>query len=537
MRTAILAAVLVATFGAHGLADDLLPADRPIPEVIDRLIDLKLKADKVTAAPPADDATFVRRLYLDLAGRIPTPPEAREYLDSKDPQKRTKLIEELAASPEFIRHNATEFDFALRNDNPDGGSVRNYLLAALKENRPWDQMFRDLMGVSETPHVSKPEQFIVKRLKDRDVLARDISSVFFGLNISCVQCHRHPYIETLTQDYFFGMREFFVSSYEYQGTLLDRKFVKPGEFKAKNGKMHPVKMMFLDGKAIERPVEPAEDLAKAIQEESKTIEKMTKDKSKELPPQPTFRARAKLVDIALDSENRNRFARALVNRLWHRFYGHGLVMRIDQMHANNAPSHPELLAWLARDFIDHKYDIKRLIVGLVSSNAYARSSQWKGDSSPAAELFAVASIRPLTPGQWGASFNLANNPSRIGRSMSFEAREKAVVELEAAGKGAESFIEYPRDDSPISINESMRLSNDAGLQKSIGAQLVPMLKKSKDRKSQIEEAAWIVLTRPATVAELELFDSYLERRKDRPDAGLQQMIWALINSPEFRFNH
>jgi len=121
--------------------------------------------------------------------------------------------------------------------------------------------------------------------------------------------------------------------------------------------------------------------------------------------------------------------------------------------------------------------------------------------------------------------------------MSFEAREKAVVELEAAGKGAESFIEYPRDDSPISINESMRLSNDAGLQKSIGAQLVPMLKKSKDRKSQIEEAAWIVLTRPATVAELELFDSYLERRKDRPDAGLQQMIWALINSPEFRFNH
>jgi len=507
-------------------------------EAIDHYIDAKLKKAKIVPAPSAEDATLVRRLYLDLAGRIPTVAEAQAYIDSKDPQKRRKLIDELAASSEFIRHNATEFDVFLRNENPDGGSVRSYLLAAFQENRPWDQMFRDLIGASTTTDNTKPEQYVLKRLKDRDVLARDVSSVFFGLNISCAQCHRHPYIKSLTQDYFYGMREFFAASYDFQGSLLDRKYVKPGEFKAKNGKMTSVSLMFLDGKQVERPKEESTiaDLTKAIQDESKLIEKLVKEKSKELPAQPTFLARTKLAEIGLSTENRDRFAKAMVNRLWYRFYGHGLVMRVDQLHANNEPSHPELLDWLARDFIAHKYDIKRLVVGLVSSNAYARASQWNGSSPPPPDHFAVATIRPLTPGQWGASFHLVTNPSLFGSDTSAAGREKVATALESAGKGAESFIDYPRDDSPISASESMRLSNDAGIQKSVAGRTSALLK-LKDRKAQITEAVWTVLSRSPTASEMELFDSYLERRKDRPEAGLQQMIWALVNSPEFRFNH
>ncbi len=526
----------VNTVGAR--ADELLPSNRSIGEAIDHYIDAKLKKAKIVPAPPADDATLVRRLFLDLAGRIPTAVEAQAFISSKDPQKQQKLINELALYPEFIRHNATEFDVFLRNENPDGGSVRPYLLAAFQENRPWDQMFRALIGAGEKAHPAKPEQYVLKRLKDRDVLARDVSSVFFGLNISCAQCHRHPYVNTLTQDYFYGMREFFASSYDFKGNLLDRKYVKPGEFKAKTGKMQPVSLMFLDGKQVQRPKDElaVADLTKAIQEESKLIEKLGKEKSKELPAQPTFRARAKLAEIGLSMENRDRFAKALVNRLWYRFYGHGLVMRVDQLHANNAPSHPELLDWLARDFIENKYDIKRLIVGLVSSNAYARTSQWNGKSPPTPDHFAVAAVRPLTPGQWGASFHIVANSALFGPDQSFAGREKAATALENAGKEAEKFIEYPRDESPISASESMRLSNDAGIQKSVAGR-TPALLKLKDRKSQISESVWTVLSRPPTDSEVELFDKYLERRKDRPEAGLQQMIWALVNSPEFRFNH
>ncbi|MFM8270734.1 MAG: DUF1549 domain-containing protein [Gemmata sp.] len=536
-RFALLLAVGVTANTTTGA--DLLPADRPVPDVIDHHVDLQLQKAKVAPAPQADDATFVRRLYLDLAGRIPTPAEAREYIDSTDPKKREKLVAELVASPEFIRHNANEFDAFLRNDNGDGGSVRPYLIAAFKENRSWDRMFRDLLGAAEAPHPAKPEQYVLRRLKDRDALTRDVSSVFFGLNISCAQCHNHPYIESLTQDYFFGMREFFAASYDFQGNLLDRRLVKPAEFKPKTGAARPAKLLFLNGQTVEREGEPAADLAKAIQEESKAIEQLGKAyaKDKVLPPQAKFRAREKLADLALKPENRDLFARAMVNRLWYRFYGYGLVMRVDQMHANNPASHPELLDWLTRDFVAHGYDLKRLIAGLVSAKAYARSSEWKGTPVPALELFAVASVRPLTPAQWATSFQLANNPAQIGRDKTFEAREKALIALETAAKPLENLIQYPRDDMPIPVTESMRLSNDLGLNKTIGAQLLPTLKKATDRKAQITEAVWAVLSRPQSADEYELFESYLERRKERPDAALQQLVWALLNSPEFRFNH
>ncbi|MBM3983690.1 MAG: DUF1549 domain-containing protein [Planctomycetes bacterium] len=536
-RLALLLAVGVTANAATGA--ELLPADRPVPNVIDHYVDRQLQTAKVAPAPQADDTTFARRLYLDLAGRIPTPAEVREYIDSTDPKKREKLVADLVASPEFIRHNANEFDAFLRNDNGDGGSVRPYLIAAFKENRSWDRMFRDLLGAGEAPHPAKPEQYVLRRLKDRDALTRDVSSVFFGLNISCAQCHNHPYLKSLTQDYFFGMREFFAASYDFQGNLLDRRFVKPAEFKPQAGAARPVKLMFLNGKTVEREGEPAADLAKAIQEESKAIEHLGKAyaKDKVLPPQAKFRAREKLADLALKPENRDLFARAMVNRLWFRFYGHGLVMRVDQMHANNPGSHPELLDWLTRDFVAHGYDLKRLLAGLVSAKAYARSSAWKGDPGPAPELFAVASVRPLTPAQWATSFQLANNPALIGRDKAFETREKALTVLENAAKPHESLIQYPRDDMPIPVNESMRLSNDPALNKTIGAQLLPTLKKATDRKAQITEAVWAVLSRPPAADEYELFESYLERRKDRPDAALQQLVWALINSPEFRFNH
>ena len=530
--------IMAATFSAPAKGDDLLPPNRPIPEVIDHYIDLKLKNEKIAPAPQADDATFVRRLYLDLAGRIPTTFEARQFIESTDPMKRTKLIGELVASPEFVRYNATEFDVMLRNDNPTGGSVRGYLLAAFKENRPWDQIFRELMGVSETADPTKPQQYLTNRLKDRDGLTRDVSSVFFGLNVTCAQCHRHPYVKTLTQDYYFGMREFFATSFEIQGHLFDRKYVKPSEFKSKSGTMAPVKMMFLNGKSAENDGEKVADLSKAADEESKAIEQLAKTfdiKKSNLPVKPKFISRVKLVEMALDAENRDRFARNMVNRLWYRFYGRGLVMRPDQVHVANPPSHPELLEWLTRDFLAHKYDLKHLIAGLVASNAYSRSSQWHDDSPPATDLFAVAPIRPLTPMQWGNSFYLVNNPSRIGQEKVYEQREKLVAGLE--NNGVSGYIEYPRDDMPIPASETLRLSNDSEFQKRIGGQMIPFLKKSKDRKEQIAESIWAVYSRPPIASEYDLFDSYLERRKDRPDLGLQQMLWTLLNSAEFRFNH
>jgi len=521
-------------------AQELLPPDRPVSEVIDHYVDAKLQQAKVKPAPPAADATLVRRLYLDLIGRIPTAVEARQLASQS--LDRSKLIESLVSSPAFARQNANEFDVLLRNRNTDASSLQPYLLEAFQENRPWDAIFRDLLGASEpakpgAPARARADDFVLKRLKDADALTRDVSSVFFGLNITCAQCHSHPEIKGLTQDYFFGMKAFFGYSYDFQGKLLERQYVKVADFKAKSGETRKVSMMFLSGTKVEMSNLPERELVGAIAEETKLIQEKAKEyaKTKEMPPAPKQSARKRLAEIALDETNREMFARSIVNRLWFRFYGHGLVMRVDQMHAENQPSHPELLNWLARDLIAHKYDLKRLITGLVGSRAYARSSEWKG-TPPAKELFAVAPTRPLTPAQWGMSYHIANQPDVFKPDDPVEVRQKKLADVEKGG-GTFPFVEQPFDDFQVGIDEPLRLSNDEGILKTMGSKLIPVLRKLPDTRRQIDEATWAVLSRPATPEEHKLFGEYLDQRKDRPDEGLRQVIWALFNSPEFRFNH
>jgi len=550
MKTVFLsmAVGLLLAFPLAMKAQSLLPPERPIGEVIDHYIDAKLAQAKVKPASPAADTTVVRRLHLDLIGRIPTAVEARQL--AGQPVDRSRLIEALVSSPAFTRHNANEFDVLLRNRNLDASSLQPYLLEAFQENRPWDAMFRDLLGASEParsdmpvkaepgkPVTAKADDFVLKRLKDGDALTRDVSSVFFGLNITCAQCHRHPEIKGLTQDYFFGMKAFFGYSYEFQGKLLERQYVKVADFNDKKGETRKVSLMFLSGTKVEMDNLPEKELVAAIAEETKLIQEKTKEyaKSKEVPPAPKRSARKRLAEIALDETNREMFARSIVNRLWFRFYGHGLVMRVDQMHAENQPSHPELLNWLARDLIAHKYDLKRLITGLVGCRAYARSSECRG-TPPAKELFAVAPTRPLTPAQWGMSYHIANQPDVFKSDDPVEVRQKKLADVEKGG-GTFPFVEQPFDDFQVGIDEPLKLSNDENILKAMGSKLIPVLRKLPDTRRQIDEATWAVLSRPATPEEYKLFGEYLDQRKNRPDEGLRQVIWVLFNSPEFRFNH
>ena len=533
----LLPPTLLLLIATAGVADaELQPPDRAVAAALDHYGNQALQAAKGAPAPPTADQALARRLYLDLAGRSPTAAEARAFVTSTDSRKREKLIEALLASPGFVRHSAAEFDDLLRNQNPEAPSLRPYLVTAFQQNRPWDRMFRELLGVNAD--IARPDQFVSKRLKDADALTRDVSSVFFGLNISCAQCHRHPDIKALTQDYYYGMKAFFAASYEFQGNLLEKRHVAPLTFKTKGGQVTNARLVFLNGKTIEPPAAAESDLNLAIQDEARQIAELAKDyaKNKQLPPTAEFSPRRELATLALSPENRELFARAIVNRLWHRFYGRGLVMRVDQMHAQNRASHPELLAWLTRDFIAHGYDLRRLTQGLVGSQAYARSSRWDLPEPPAPELFAVAAIRPLTARQWGMSLRLAADarPDPVDS----QAWDKRLLAAEAdVQKIFGKVIEPPRDDLQIGIGEALTLSNDAAILKLTGSEIVPTLVKIADRRQLIDQAVWTTLSRPATEQEHAMLGAYLEQRQDRLAAGVQQMVWALFNSPEFRFNH
>src|SRR5262249_3974427 len=147
-------------------------------------------------------------------GRIPTLAETTDYLKDADPARKTKLVDRLIASPGYVRHQAQEFLTLLKLPDvsrraPKGGALHEYLLTSFAENKPWDRMFRELMLPDETDAKTRGAgEFLKSRVRDLNRMTIDVSSIFFGVNVSCAQCHDHPHVPSWTQDHFYGMKSF-----------------------------------------------------------------------------------------------------------------------------------------------------------------------------------------------------------------------------------------------------------------------------------------------------------------------------------------
>lgn len=524
------------------IAADLLPPGRPVAEAVDHYIEQTLRQEGTQPAPMADDAALLRRLTLDLAGRIPTAAESRAYGASSDPRKIVKLVDRLMASPGFVRHQAAELDAMLMAG--ERGSLRAYLVRAVGENRPWDRIFRDLMLPDQADPAGKvAADYLRARIKDTDRLTAEVSSTFFGVNISCAQCHDHPLVDDWKQDHFYGMRAFFertvLNGKDKTAFLAERGF-GTSRFKTTEGVERPARMMFLTGRKAAEP-EAGRDANKEEQKQEKErLQKAQKDKTP--PPPPHFSARAKLVELALSPEDRDFFARAIVNRVWNRLFGRGLVMPLDQMHSANPPSHPELLAWLARDTVAHGYDLRRLIRGLVLSRAYARDSRWDNGEPPRPSLFAVAAVRPMSPMQLACSLRLATaDPATLPADLKPEEFDRKVEALAESARSMASTLGSSGGDGQIGVAEALLFSNSKKIDQELLAdgdgRLVARLLKVAAPDEQVELAVRNILGRDPDADERRALREYLQHRTDRPEEACRQLVWALLTSPEFRFNH
>lgn len=518
--------------------ESLLPENRPLEQAIDYYVAAGLKEANVVPARAADDAEFLRRLTLDLVGRIPTLAELHEYTGSSEPDKKVKAIDRLMASAGFPRHQAQEFAamFHMQEGRraPKSG-IYDYFLGSMTENRGWDRIFREMM----LPDDSDPKQkgagdFLKARVKELDRLTIDTSIAFFGVNVSCAQCHDHPHVPAWTQDHFYGLKSFFARSVESGSFIGEKDFGLVKYIPNKKAeKIAPV--MFLTGKTIDIPTaEPSKEEKKKDQDRFETAKK-----EKKAPAPPEVSLRAKLVETALEPDQRMFFSRAIVNRVYHRLLGYGLVMPLDQMHLENPASHPELLLWLARDMENHQYDLRRLIRGIVLSDTYARTSRWEGDQVPADKLFAVAVVRPLTPMQMGSSLKVATlNPDKIPTEPTeFEKRVEGIAK---GGDGLAVHFPQPGNNFQVGVHEAMLFANNAALAKTLlegSDSLVARLMRELELAKRAELAVQTVLSRQPNADEIQAIVAYLEMRNDRAEAGCQQVVWALLTSAEFRFNH
>ncbi len=519
-------------------ADELLPPDKPVEEAIDHYLDVRLAKDGVTAAAQANDANLLRRTMLDLVGRIPTAAEAKAFVASTDPGKRVALVDRLMASPAYVRQQTAELDAILMRGTNQ--SLKEYLATSLEKNVPWDQMFREMVVGQEGDAEQKGAiKFVRSRAKDTDKLTTDAGVLFFGVNVSCAKCHDHPLVPTWTQEHYFGMKSFFSRTYDV-GEFIGEKEYGIVNYKTVQGESKDSRLMFLTGEVLTEP-ESKEPDDNAKKEEKKKLEELKK--GKQAPPAATYSRRARLVEIGLKEGTQPYFARAIVNQLWNRLMGRGLVMPLDQMHDQNVPSHPELLVWLARDMQTHKYDLRRLIRGIAMSKAYSRTSEWDGSKErPSDELFAIAIVRPLTPWQYGTSLRVAvASPEFFPADLKEDEFDNRVKQMEGAGRNIAGSLEYPGDDFQVSVDEALLFSNSDKVKNELlrdGKEMLSTkLTETKERREAMDTAIWNIYSRPPADEELQALEQFLHKHEDQPAQAWKQAIWAMLTSGECRFNY
>lgn len=535
--------ILAGSASVQAEALKLLEPDRAPQAAIDHYLDQHLSSEQISPAEPAGDAAAVRRLTLDLAGRIPTRSEAQAYLESQADEKRGQLVDRLIDSPDFAYHLCNELEAMLLGGDVTDRDFREYLLWAIERNRPWSEMFRDMLLASEdNENTQGALAFLKRRIKDLDAATNDTSRLFFGVSINCAQCHDHPLVADWQQRHYFGMQSFLSRTYLTKKNTLAEKYSGTVKFRNTDGEELQAAFMFLTGDTVDAPADERTEEQKKADEED--IKRQMKDKDAPPPREPEFSPRRELVRLALEPENRHYLARAMVNRTWARLMGRGLVNPLDQMHTGNPPSHPELLEWLARDFMNHDYDLRRLIRGIVLSDAYLRSSVWTSAAErPGVDDFALALPRVLTPRQYALSLIIAtSNPEQYSDAvLGTDEWPSRREQLERQSEGLARELEWPGEHFQISVDEALLFSNGDKIQNEFlrdsRDRLLGYLKDLNDPRQQVQTAFQVIHTRPPSDTELESLVAYLEQRSERPVEGLRQVLWAMLTSPELRFNH
>ena len=512
-----------------------------LPSVIDSLLQSHWSEQDVQPADEISDAHFLRRVTLDLAGRVPTLGEYEQFVADHSPEKRTRLVDELLSRPDYAWHLANELDRLLLARIKTDNDFREYLLGACRENRSWDRIFREVLTPEHAvPDEKGPAAFVRERVRELDDLTNDTAVLFFGVNIGCAKCHDHPLVADWQQQHYYGMQAFFHRTYRTKSGLTAEKFEGRPKFKTVDGEEFEAVFMFLDESSVDDPAEEVTDEERKARREA--IKQAEKDE-KASAPRPEFSPRRELVRLALEEQSGDFFARNFVNRTWARLLGRGLVHPLDQMHSENPASHPELLTALARDFRESGYDIQRLVRGIVLSRAYALSSAWNQDGpAPNEKLFARGVPRALSARQVALSLDVATHASTQWSSAEDEeARREKIDSLNQRAAGLAGLLEDPAEGFQVSVEEALLFANSERIERDYlrdaADRLVGELKGIDDNEAAIRRGFRSILSREPSDEELSMCRNYLTTRADRRVEGLQQLTWSLLASPEFRFNH
>lgn len=559
--------VLAFCFGISFAGLRVDASDLPLHEQIDQAIAVRYSG---AAAQPAEDAEFLRRVYLDLIGTIPSATAARSFLDDPSADKRAQLIDRLLASPEYARHMQRTFDVLFMERRADvhvpNAEWQKFLRRSFAENKPYDRLVREILTADGLDPAERPAaKFYLDRNGETNVVVRDMSRILLGMDLQCAQCHDHPLVDDYKQEYFYGLSAYLTRSFVFTGKDQPTTIAEKAEGEVK------FKSVFLD--EAERQTGPRVLETTALVEpgfaEGKSYVIAPADGVR---PQPRFSRRSFLAEDLTSPENRQ-FCRTIVNRVWARMMGRGLIEPLHLDHSGNPPSHPGLLDLLAGDFASSGFDLKALLRAIALSQTYQRSSELPPDVDPASispESFAVANLKPLTPEQLAASTLEATGLAEAKRaeldqqlsgdprlndlfasdedrqSLRREMNEQRLSEQVEAqlGQFVALFGNLPgerQEKAESTVHQALFFSHDGAIASWLapsGNNLASRAQGLTDPALACEEITLSVLSRrPTAVEQQEFADLLTAQGEAGRAAALTEFIWALVASNEFRFNH
>lgn len=502
-------------------------AEAPLHQRIDAFV--QTKANGKPAAAVTDDAEFLRRVYLDLAGRIPSVEEARTFLQDTSADKRAKVIDRLLASPDYPRRMQELFHVVFMERLGDNPEWSKYLKASFEANKPWDQLAREILSASTKNDAAKGAAFFYsKRLEnygqnavDYPGLTRDVGRLFLGMDLQCAQCHDHRFIKDYKQHDFQGLFAFFQNV-----SIVDPKTPMVGE------KLMTKKLGF-SSVFNKVPKETGPRIPGGMEFDVPVLKKgeefdVAPDPKKKFPGVPKFSPLAKLSEQLPTADNKA-FVRNSVNRIWFVMLGRGIVHPLDMHHAENPPSHPEVLDVLAAEFVAHKFDVKFLLREIALSQTYQRSSVLANADKTPPESFLVGLEKRVTAEQLVWSVLEATGEKKT----SAEALQAKFV------KAFANPAREPEEEFAPSLKAALFVLNDDGILALLAqnpGNLIDRLTKLPDDKVA-EELYLSVLTRLPNADEKAEVTKYLSKNAARKPVALGHLAWALLASTEFCVNH
>lgn len=496
--------------------------DFPPRNFIDAKLAAKWNDLGLTPSALCSDEEFFRRIHLDAIGTLPTPAAVRAFLADGSANKREKAIDDVLRRPEFVDFWALKWGDLLRINRTalqERGmwSFHNWVRGSLRDGKPMDEMVRDIVTAEGSTFTEGPANFYLTSQAATD-WAETTSQLFLGIRMGCAKCHHHPF-EKWSQDDYYGMTAFFVR----MGTKTSQEFgLFGGErvvyLKDKGEQNHPrkgglVKPKPLDGPTMDDPLD----------------------------------RRVKLAEWMTAPENPF-FARNLANRFWGYLMGRGLVEPLDDMRATNPASNPELLDALAKDLIAKKFDLRSLLRTIMQSRAYQlASAATEGNKADAQNIhYTRFAVRRLTAEQMADALDFATGTQEKYAGLPLGTRAIQLPDsgvksylLDVFGRPARQIAcECERTSQP-NIAQALHLLNGAALNKKIAdpkGRIQQALTAKKDLSAIVEDLYLATVSRPPRAEESERARHWISQAAT-PQEGLQDLMWVLLNSREFLFNH